>query len=206
MKNSSLLSALVLGAALILNGAGCKKGNKGTILIPGPNARIESKDPNAGAGNFNAPPVPLGDGGVVAKPVDGGNPIGDSPWTKTLADGNADRSKLASDTVYFDTDSSTIRKSEESKLQAVADYFKSASAGEALRVEGYCDERGTEQYNVALGDRRAQAVRDYLANLGINAQRIAPVSFGEANPEDPGHGEEHWKKNRRGVFVVMTPK
>jgi peptidoglycan-associated lipoprotein len=75
-----------------------------------------------------------------------------------------------------------------------------------LIVQGNCDERGTEKYNLALGERRALAVREYLANLGMNPDQIKTVTFGKSKPADPGHNEEAWKKNRRGDLVLVTPK
>ena len=77
---------------------------------------------------------------------------------------------------------------------------------DALTVEGNCDERGTEQYNISLGDKRALAVREYLANLGVDPQRIHTVSLGESKPVDPGHDESAHAKNRRAEFILLTPK
>ena len=95
--------------------------------------------------------------------------------------------------------------SEEGKLQDLAAYFK-GNATDALIVEGNCDERGTEKYNLALGERRALAVREYLANLGMDPQRIKTVTYGFSKPVDPGHNEAAWKKNRRDDFILVTPK
>jgi len=119
-------------------------------------------------------------------------------------DGAQDRAALAADTVYFDFDRATIKSSEESKLQEVATYLKN-NAGKLLIIEGNCDERGTEKYNLSLGERRALAAREYLANLGIDPQRIKTVTYGASKPADPGHDEEAWKKNRRDEMVVVTP-
>ena len=74
-----------------------------------------------------------------------------------------------------------------------------------VRIEGNCDERGTEEYNRSLGERRALAVREELIRLGIDATRVDTTSFGKDKPEDPGHDEAAWKKNRRDDFVVLTP-
>ena len=112
--------------------------------------------------------------------------------------------KFKDDTVYFDFDKATIKASEESKLQHVADYFKGSTA-DALRVEGNCDERGTEKYNLSLGERRALAVREYLHNLGMDALRIETISYGASKPVEPGHNEAAWSKNRRGDFILITP-
>ncbi len=72
----------------------------------------------------------------------------------------------------------------------------------AVRLEGHCDERGTTEYNLALGEKRSVAVRDYLVNLGVERSRLATVSFGKEKPADLGHNEISWAKNRRVEFVV----
>jgi peptidoglycan-associated lipoprotein len=107
-------------------------------------------------------------------------------------------------TVYFDFDSSVVNASERSKVEAVAQHLRSNPAS-AVRVEGHCDERGTEEYNRALGDRRALAVREELIGLGIDPTRVDTISYGKDRPADPGQGEEAWRKNRRGEFVLLMP-
>ncbi len=104
--------------------------------------------------------------------------------------------------VLFDFDSARIRPSEQSKLEAVAAYLK-ANPGK-LVVEGHCDERGTAEYNRALGERRAIAARDELVKLGVNTSRMSTISYGKDRPADPGHDETAWGKNRRCEFVVVT--
>jgi len=97
-----------------------------------------------------------------------------------------------------------VKSSEKSKAAAVADYLK-GNAAAAVKVEGHCDERGTEEYNRSLGERRALACREELIRLGIDANRVDTISYGEDRPADPGHDESAWKKNRRGEFVLLTP-
>ena len=75
----------------------------------------------------------------------------------------------------------------------------------AVQLEGHCDERGTVAYNLALGERRANAVREYLTALGVRADRITTVSYGEEFPIDPGHGEAAWARNRRAHFAILNP-
>jgi peptidoglycan-associated lipoprotein len=82
--------------------------------------------------------------------------------------------------------------------------FLEAHPGIQVLIEGHCDERGTEQYNLALGDRRAHAAQKYLTGLGIPEERMATVSYGEERPLDPGHNEEAWARNRRAHFVIQT--
>jgi peptidoglycan-associated lipoprotein len=116
-----------------------------------------------------------------------------------------DREAFRLNTVYFDFDRSTVKPSERSKIEPVADYLR-GHAENKLQIEGHCDERGTEEYNRSLGERRALALREYLVNLGISADRIKTISFGEDRPADPAHDESAWSKNRRGEFVLLKPR
>jgi peptidoglycan-associated lipoprotein len=104
--------------------------------------------------------------------------------------------------VYFDFDSARIRPSEDSKLQAVAAYLKSNPG--KLVVEGHCDERGTAEFNRALGERRALAAREELVKQGADGSRITTISYGSDRPADMGHDEAAWSKNRRCEFVVVN--
>lgn len=104
--------------------------------------------------------------------------------------------------VYFDYDSSQVAASERSKLDAVAEYLR-GNPSIGLVVEGHCDERGSNEYNLALGERRAQAVRAYLIGLGIESERIKTVSYGEEQPAAFGHDEASWTQNRRASFSLF---
>ena len=116
-----------------------------------------------------------------------------------------DPATLSGDTVHFAFDSSVVRNEEKSKLAAVVDYLK-ANPANAVRIEGYCDERGTEEYNRSLGERRALALREELVlRQAIDPNRVETISFGKDRPVDPGHDEAAHAKNRRGVFIVLTP-
>ncbi|MBN1269507.1 MAG: peptidoglycan-associated lipoprotein Pal [Kiritimatiellae bacterium] len=103
--------------------------------------------------------------------------------------------------VYFDYDSSQINTSERSKIETVADHMRS-NRGINLIIEGHCDERGSREYNMALGERRALAARAYLIGLGIDGSRIQTKSYGEERPAAMGHEESSWSQNRRGEFVL----
>ncbi len=104
--------------------------------------------------------------------------------------------------VYFDFDSARIRPSEDAKLQAVAAYLKSNPG--KLVVEGYCDERGTAEFNRALGERRALAAREELVKEGADGSRITTISYGSDRPADMGHDEAAWSKNRRCEFGIVN--
>src|SRR5437899_12093675 len=93
---------------------------------------------------------------------------------------------------------------EKPKVAKVAEYLKTR-ASDAVRVDGHCDERGTEEYNRSLGERRALALREELVRLGIDPTRVDTISYGEDRPADPGHDESAWRKNRRGEFILLTP-
>lgn len=106
-------------------------------------------------------------------------------------------------TVYFDFDSSSLDGSTKETVKANAEFLKT-NASVDVQVEGHCDERGGRQYNLALGERRAKAVRDYLVALGVEAKRVSIVSYGNERPNAEGHDESAWSKNRRGNFVVTA--
>lgn len=103
--------------------------------------------------------------------------------------------------VYFGYDSSQVSASERPKIESVADYLKQNSSV-AVIIEGHCDERGSNEYNLALGERRALAARSYLSSLGISSDRIQTKSYGEEKPANPGHDESAWSANRRAEFVL----
>ncbi|WP_455200050.1 OmpA family protein [Kaarinaea lacus] len=101
-------------------------------------------------------------------------------------------------TFYFDFDDATLRPDVREVLAAHAERIKTESQN--VRIEGYADDRGTETYNKALGQRRAEAVRDLLISKGVNASQIETLSFGEKNPQASGSGEIVWQQNRRVVL------
>jgi peptidoglycan-associated lipoprotein len=119
---------------------------------------------------------------------------------KTLDQLNAER-PLAD--VYFDLDESTLRDDARGPLQKNADWMKRWSSTRIL-VEGHCDERGSAEYNLGLGERRAAAVRDYLVSLGVPATRIEVVSKGKETPFCTESSESCWQQNRRGHFKITA--
>lgn len=102
-------------------------------------------------------------------------------------------------TVYFDFDKSDIREDQVDTLLSNAAVLK--DAGYNVIIEGHCDERGTNEYNIALGDRRARSTKDYLINLGIDPSRMNTSSYGEERPVCTEHDESCWWQNRRAQFV-----
>jgi peptidoglycan-associated lipoprotein len=118
---------------------------------------------------------------------------------------DADYQTLASDTVYFEFDKSTIAGVERGKLQAVSEWFKS-NPGHSLFLAGHADKRGTPEYNRALGERRALAVREYLVGLGLPAGSLYTNSYGADRPAVDGDTEEAFAKNRRVEIGVIVQK
>lgn len=103
--------------------------------------------------------------------------------------------------IYFDFDRSEIRPEFREILRQHAEWMK-RNPGRILLIEGHCDERGTHEYNLALGERRAAAVFNFLVALGVDKARMRTISYGEEVPADPRSNEEAWAKNRRAVFVI----
>jgi peptidoglycan-associated lipoprotein len=103
----------------------------------------------------------------------------------------------------FEYDASTLSGDAQAALSTSASWLK-ANPKYSLLIEGHCDERGTEQYNLALGDRRANTAKDYLTTLGIDAGRIRTVSYGEERPFEEGHDEASWAQNRRAHLVLVS--
>ncbi|OGV58209.1 MAG: peptidoglycan-associated lipoprotein [Lentisphaerae bacterium GWF2_52_8] len=186
MKWSKSFYLGLLSLSLIA-GAGCNwlkpDDAPGDGMVPPPLA-----DPGA-EGARGAQFDPSGPGGFT----DGsGLPASGNEWTTIPG--------LKFQPVYFAYDQSTVGTSEQGKLDQVASYMKQ-NAVVGVLVEGNCDERGSEEYNRGLGERRALAVKDYLIKQGIPDARIKTISYGKERPADLGHNEAAWAKNRRAELV-----
>lgn len=194
MKLIKMSAMLVLALAMTVAATGCKK--RPTPLTPLPGSRTGTpggEHPILG----DAPPIGSGPEAIPGQ----GIPLPDWPLDKF----NQDRTKFAAFTVYFAFDSSAIRAGERMKIESMIAAMQSDPAAYLL-IEGHCDERGTEEYNRSLGERRALSLREELAKAGVNANRIRTLSFGEDKPAVVGHDESAWSKNRRGEFIALTPK
>jgi peptidoglycan-associated lipoprotein len=117
-------------------------------------------------------------------------------------EGEVFESKLLRD-IHFDFDKYDIRREDEVILKENAAFLKK-NPKMNIQIEGHCDERGTVEYNLALGERRANNTKRYLVSLGINSSRISTISYGKERPLDPGHNEGAWAKNRRAHIVVLS--
>jgi peptidoglycan-associated lipoprotein len=151
---------------------------------------------------YTPPPAP----GTTAPGPQTGNPYtpppAPGPVTSSAIPGSSqDFVVNVGDLVYFDTDSHDLRADALPVLDAQAAWLK-RYPGVQVRIEGNCDERGTREYNLALGARRANAVRDYLVSHGVSASRINTISYGKEKPVDPGTGEEAWSRNRNAHTVL----
>lgn len=104
--------------------------------------------------------------------------------------------------IYFDVDSATLSGTARQALTKNFEALKQEPLAK-VRIEGHCDERGADEYNLALGERRARAAARYLTTLGISAERLSTVSYGKEKPADPGHDEAAWGRNRRDEFVIV---
>jgi peptidoglycan-associated lipoprotein len=169
-------------------------------------ACADEKDKNyTGMGGDNGGSLPGGNGGTdTLSTSDAAGGIPPSPRGNFNPD-NADYQTLASDTIYFDFDKSTISGDERGKLDQVSQWFK-ANPGHSLFLAGHADKRGTPEYNRALGERRALAVREYLVGLGLPAETLYTNSYGSDRPAVDGDTEEAYAKNRRVEIGVVVQK
>jgi peptidoglycan-associated lipoprotein len=181
-----LASLVVLCSAITIAAAGCHKKVPPPAPAPPPPAAAPAPPP--------PPPPP--------PPAPTPPPAPRTPSEEELfARKSLDELSRELTDVYFDYDESAIREDGRAPLQRDADWLKRWTSTQ-ITVEGHCDERGSPQYNLALGSRRATAVKDYLVSLGVPAPRITVVSKGKEQPFCTQSGESCWQQNRRGHFIV----
>lgn len=152
-----------------------------------------------------APPAPTPQASAAQKP-----PAAATAPAKPSASLEAARKGIAPapgplKDIYFDFDKYDLRADARDVLKANADWLKT-NASARVEIEGHCDERGTNEYNLALGAKRAQAAKDYLATLGISKERLSTISYGEELPVCKEQSEGCWQKNRRARFVVVSAR
>ena len=196
-----MIFPLMLALAATVATSGCKKGPVKTTMIRNPNGGMVG-DANRPETIPSVPPIDFGQPPVTTERLPGITPtaeIGD------LSNYIQDRTALADQTVHFGFDSAAVLSKEEAKLVIVSEKMKSDMSAKLL-IEGHCDERGTDEYNRALGERRALALREALQRAGVDSMRVITRSYGKDKPAVDGHDESAWSKNRRGEFVVLHPK
>lgn len=132
-----------------------------------------------------------------AEPEPVGETIGETPSSR------ADRLNVETTPIFFDFDKYNLREDARRTLARHAARIKEHGRLK-IRIEGHCDERGTVEYNLALGERRARAAREFLISQGIPASRLAIISYGKERPSEPGHNESAWARNRRAEFIWRT--
>ena len=197
MKATSLvrLSAVVL--VVVVAATGCKKRPDRVTKIPGLGPTT--------IGDAKTGPI---DPGGIAKdpnPVDSNsNPSGIALSGDTSLWTPAAEQPFRGDTIYFDFDKAVIKPSEVAKIERVSAAMKSYP-GKGLRIEGHCDERGTEEYNRALGEKRALSVREKSVTSGMESRLVDTISYGEDRPANPAHDSAAWSKNRRAEFILIEP-
>ena len=202
MKLNKLIFPMVLALTAVLASTGCKKGITKVTPLPGQPSLVGEGNGSGTIGNGNLinPGENPGGTGLTSAP----GPIATSTdWDPK--DCVQDPAALAAYTVHFKFDSAVVQDSEQSNISSVAAALTSDPSVKLL-IEGNCDERGTPEYNRALGERRALALREALAKAGIDPARIRTISYGKDKPVDPGHDESAFAKNRRGDFVLCHPK
>lgn len=193
MKHKFLFGALLSG--LVFLGAGCAsdtpaednaQATPAATVDPGNDTSLEA--------------APGGNKGVGAwqDPASFGGAVDKDGWREADPSGN----RLNMPVIYFKYDSDVLVSSETANLDKIARYL-SDKPELGLVIEGHCDQRGTEEYNRALGERRANAIRAYLVKRGVADNKIKTVSYGEDKPAVSGTGESVWKQNRRGVPIPM---
>ena len=184
--SAALLMLMALGAAAC-------GGKKPPVARPAPPPPVAAP---ATAAARPAPPEPLVEPTVVPP-----EPVKEDAIASASLDDLNRNSPLKP--VFFELDSSELGAEAQAVLNANAAALKRYATW-TVTIEGHCDERGTAEYNLALGERRAIAARAYLVSLGIPADRLRTVSYGKEFPFDPGHDEAAWSKNRRAHFVITV--
>jgi peptidoglycan-associated lipoprotein len=189
MKTAKLVALVFVVALLVgsLSGCGCfQQKMRGETAPPAPSTVTQ------------IPPSPSGPGATG-----GGKEtiVVPSQKSESAAGAGAAMAVVLKD-IYYDFDKYNIRPQDANILKENYAWFKS-NPGTRVRIEGNCDERGTIEYNLVLGQKRADSAKGYLLNLGVDGKLLDTISYGKERPVDPGHNEAAWAKNRRSHFVPM---
>lgn len=173
MKSKILVAMMTALLAL----AACKKKGTTEVVDPGDGAA----DRSSGRGDLRTSSTGAGDGATTVRGDDGQS-----------------MPQLAA--IYFEFDSATLTKPSRAELQTLGEWLVEHPEAR-ITIEGHTDERGTDEYNIALGDRRASAIKEYLSRLGVDSARLATISYGEERPASSGDDEGAYAQNRRGELV-----
>ena len=190
-----------LAATVVAVAIACGGGNKPPVAHPTTPPPV---DPNAGSAG-TIPPAPAPTSKDLPPPPPpapvSSNPLPSDPYVNKSPDEINKESPLQP--IFFALDSDQLDDGARRAIETDADFLKSHATW-VITIEGHCDERGTAEYNLALGERRALVVKAYLQSLGLSADRFRTVSYGKEFPFDPGHGESAWAKNRRAHLMVTS--
>jgi outer membrane protein OmpA-like peptidoglycan-associated protein len=200
MKIMKLIYPLAFALAITLATTGCHN-HKPMPLTPLPGSRsgtVGGETPTGTLPQGN----PINPNPDVNAHIGSGIPVAGAETFEGMIE---DRAALGAYTIHFAYDSSAIKKTEQSNLLLVAEALRADTSAKLL-IEGNCDERGTQEYNRSLGERRALAAREALAKLGIDPSRVRTLSWGKDKPVDPANNQAAWEKNRRDDFVLLRPK
>ncbi len=193
MKNRSWIMLALLFSVTVLLFASCSKQTvKADLQDAKDAAKQESKQTAAASAPAQAPAP------VVQKAPE---PVGPSAEELAAKAKAAALKTVANEDVFFDYDSAALTPAAQEVLKNKSAILGKYS-GVSVTIEGHCDERGTNEYNLALGERRAESAKNFLVSLGVNASRLKTISYGEEKPADAGKDESAWAKNRRAHFAV----
>ncbi len=192
----AVLTLLLIFPGLLFTASCSKKKVKmDTELTGGADGSLVQRGSQPGAGTAEGSGLSQEGREGTAGSTSGGYAGGDASGM-----GSSDRDSFVNEDVYFSFDSSALSSTAQEVLQRKSQFMR-GNKGSSVEIEGHCDERGTNEYNMALGDRRARSAKEFLVNLGIPSSMMNTISYGEEQPADNGHGEESWAKNRRAHFV-----
>ncbi len=209
----SRASLFLVVVGLVVGSAGCSKKPKNLTPLPagGTSTTPPTGDVPLDGGLGRGGSLPSTDGNVGSSnlpPGFGNEGFGNDPHLNPDLDPRnklEDREFFAADTIFFGFDKSNVQSQYNANINRVADHLK-ANPTAAVLIEGHCDERGTEEYNLALGERRALAIREKLMAAGVSGDRITTISYGKEKPVViPAFSEADHAQNRRGIFVLLMP-
>ncbi|MBT0663600.1 peptidoglycan-associated lipoprotein Pal [Geobacter pelophilus] len=196
MKKHAVSLCLILGCAILVS-SGCAKNEmvkKDEPVVPAATAAVKQPSKPESAKEQIAK-AEAAKGQAVKKVMEKSNELQPIP--------NAGELKAALEKIYFDFDSANLSQEARDILAKNAELMKNEKAIK-VQIEGNCDERGSEEYNLALGEKRAKAAEKYLVTMGVAADRISTISYGKEKPADTGHDGAAWAKNRRDEFVITS--
>lgn len=206
MKNMDLLAVVCVIGSLWLT-TGCSQKTVHSELTP----PVSAADPAVSSHGATASSSLGKNSSIAATSLEESGPIVESLDSTADANGSQNKYGLSREgrssgpllPVYFEFDQASIRDDQLARVENNASFIKKQNVAK-VRIEGNCDERGTYEYNLALGERRAMSVKKFMANLGVDAGRIETLSYGEERPLVQGHSESSWALNRRGDFLISN--